>query len=434
MSLSYQGKIRRFVELIMLDGRLYFFSSFFNEKKNKNYLMMERLDPMSLQPKGEPIKLMEIEAEKRKNRGSFDITVSRDSSKVMAFANKPYQKNDSETVAVAVFDSKMQELWTRDITIPYSDKLFGVRSRKVSNNGEVYFAGRLSESKAEIKAKKKRDGNVDRSNYRYKLLAYRKNGTEEKEYDLDLGEDFISGYQYRIGPNGDILCGGFYSERKKGLKGMFTFTIDNETGDLKNKRLTPFAESFLRKMIGERRTDKGKGLSNYYLDRLIVRGDGGMVLVGEEFYTITHTRTNSQGQTSTYTTFHYLDILVVNIGPEGEVEWYKNIPKRQEGRTRDFSSYRMMIEGGKLHFLFNDHEDNIASNRQGNLRNFTGSKRGRLGMVTLDAEGKMSSTALVKSKDVGVYMMPGLSIQYSNKNMLVYAEKRKKYRFGRLTF
>ena len=214
----------------------------------------------------------------------------------------------------------------------------------------------------------------------------------------------------------------------------FTFTIENESGDLRNKRLTPFSDSFLRKMIGDRQTDKGRGLSDYYLDRLIVRGDGGMVLVGEEFYTVTRTTTNSQGLTSSYTMYYYLDILVVNVGPDGEVEWYKNIPKRQIGRTSEFSSYRMMIEGGKLHFLFNDHEDNIASNHKGKLRNFTGSKRGRLGMVTLDAAGNMTSNALVKSKEVGVYMMPGLSIQYSNKNMLIYAEKRKKYRFGRLTF
>ena len=108
--------------------------------------------------------------------------------------------------------------------------------------------------------------------------------------------------------------------------------------------------------IAEERNDNRRSaeLYNYSLDELILRSDGGAVLVAEQFYVqeeryndnpfgyggfgygyypynpYSYSRYRNNYQTDYY--YNYNDIIVVNIRPTGEIEWASRIPKKQENQ------------------------------------------------------------------------------------------------------
>ncbi|MEO0470368.1 MAG: hypothetical protein AAF206_12150 [Bacteroidota bacterium] len=429
ISLIPYGQKRDFVDLVMMQGRLYLFSTYQVPMQNEEILLMEKLDPISLTIVSEARMLEKIK--KSRNTG-FKIRVSNNEESMLIFTRTSPRGKDFESYVCRVYDEDFEEIWSEEVELPYKNRLFTIKDVRVSNQGDVFVSGRLRESAAEKRAKQK-VGSEDRSHYSYKLLSYRNQGTEAREYGLDLREDFIIGFQYELGRGNDIICGGFYAERRQEIKGVFSFSIDGESGEIRDLHQTAFSGEFIRKMIGERRERNGRGLAEYELRDIVVRSDGGLSLIGERFF-IREYCYSVGGVWFEHTDYHYLDIILVNVNPDGSVAWYENIPKRQVSGSQLYSSYQMAIGRDKLFFLFNDHIKNKSSGRARprKARNFARNEKGHLGLVSVDANGNLTKASLGNLKELGVALVPSLSTQYDHDEVLVYGRRRRKYRYGSL--
>ena len=189
----------------------------------------------------------------------------------------------------------MNVLWKKDITLPYKDELFDIETFKVDNHGNVYLLGLLYKDKR----KTKRNGEA---NYQYKVLSYTDNGSNNKEYSVSLPDRFLTDMQIGVRANKDIVCAGFYSENGKlSIRGTFFLSIDAETKEIKTKSFKEFDINFITQNMTEnqaekakKREEKGKDveLYEYDLDKLIVRSDGGAMLIGEQYFVkvITYTQ------------------------------------------------------------------------------------------------------------------------------------------------
>jgi len=198
-------------------------------------------------------------------------------------------------------------------------------------------------------------------NYTFRLFydALEKGDTALNNIEMELEEKFITDLQLAFTKKGDIIGAGFYSEEgTKSIKGSYYIKLNkNKIPERQEKRL-------------RRRSEQGKTveLYEYDLDRLILRDDGGVVLLAEQYYISTYSRSANfasdpyaNNRREVVNNYHYNDIIIVNINPDGNIEWANKIPKQQttSGDNGYYSSYQPAVIKNKIYLFYNDNPKNL---------------------------------------------------------------------------
>lgn len=428
-----------------LNNELIAFTGKADKKDDKNYLFYSRIDKNTLLETGYPEKLAEMEFKQglfRTRTGFYDHRMSPDQSKVLIYYQRPYEKGQSEKFGFKIYDADMHPLWDRDVELPYNDELFSVERIRLGNDGSVYLVGK-------VYAEKKSDVEKGTPRYRYIILEYDKNNAAPNEYAVNLDNNFITDIQISIADNKDIICAGFYSETgKSGIKGSFFLTIDAVTKKIVRQSRSEFSFDFLALGLNgseevklEKKAEKGKNteLLKYNLREIIRRDDGGAILVGEQYWVdVVTSGTSSTGAGSTVTNYyyHYNDILIINIGPDGEIEWKQKIPKRQLTRNDNgiYSSYTMKVMGDRLFFIFNDNPLNLFYT-SGVPHTFTAKKKKTLPiLVEVDKAGNVEREALFGQDETDLRIQPDNSFVTGPKEMTLLLSKKKMHQFMKVSF
>lgn len=440
LDLKYKNKTRDFERLVSVGGQLYLLTSFNNEAQKKNYLFAQTMSD-NLVPSKDLVKIGEIDTRDKFREGKFDLSISRDSSKVLIYNQWPEKKNEPARFTLRVLDNDFKEIWTKDAVLPYDSDRFGVEEYRIDNEGNVYLLG------IEYEGRKTATRRRGKPTYRYMILAYTDRGENLKEYKTDLKDKFITDLTFRTSNDGKLVCSGFYSDRGAySIKGTYFFRIDIASQEVSDVNLRAFDFEFVSDFLSERKQRRAKRaieagddsavpeLYEFSLDHLVLRSDGGAVLVAEQYYVFQEVYQDWNGRIYTNYTYNYNDIIVVNIRPDGEIEWARRIPKRQVTVNDGgyYSSYAMATTPGGFYFVFNDNPRNFDPSND-RLYNFNG--RGSIVTLTRVAQdGELSSYPLFTNRDADIITRPKICRQIGSRRMIVYGERRKSYRFGRVDF
>ena len=445
---------RNLEHIIHLNNKIFLFSSSSDNETKKNSLFVETINKRTLLSNNDIEKISEINfsGNKRRNSGDFNYEISRDSSKILIYSVLPYEKNESAKFKLLVLDNNLEKIWANNITLPYNDNLFKLEDYKISNKGNVYLVGKIYDGKKIEKKKRSKTDLEPKPNYKYKVLSYNKKESRNKEYLVEVEDYFISQMKIAIDENENIICAGFYSELSSfGLKGSYFLKIDGITQKIITKNFKDFGIDFITQNMTVRQEKKVKKraekkkkpieLYEYDLDNIILKEDGGAILIGEQFFirVVTRTTTDANGNTTTTTTYYYYynDIIVINISPKGEIEWTEKIPKRQI-TTNDggfYSSYALTEFDDKLYFIFNDNPKNLFYKGEGKIYNFNkGKKESLVVLVELNMDGEQTREALFSMKDAEVIIRPKVCEQISKNQMILFGQKKKIQRFAKVTF
>jgi hypothetical protein len=450
INLKWKRKKRQFEDILMLGGELYLFTSFNNQAKQKNFLFAQKLNKKTFQAAKELTYVAEIETQNKYNEGSFSFHISQDSSKVLVLNQIPTKNNQPEQFALHVYNNDFTLSWAKDISLPYDDDKFSIEDFKVDNQGNVYLLGVLYGDGSQ----KRRKG---LPNYQYILLAYTEMGNAKEKYPITLREKFITDLTFRPAPNGELICCGFYSEAGTySIRGTYFFKINPLTKEVSNENLKELDFDFRTEYISERKKDKldnedkKSELYQFSLDELILRNDGGALLVAEQFYIKEYRDYDNfnggigtfgqYGANTPYRTvyvYHYNDIIVINIGPDGAIEWASRIPKRQETENDGgwYSSYAMSIVGDKLNFIYNDNGKNFSSEEDDRktIYNFNG-RNSVIALSQISPDGTVTTRPLAQNREAGVITRPKVCKQIGAKEVAIFGESGRLYRFGKIVF
>jgi len=262
----------------------------------------------------------------------------------------------------------------------------------------------------------------------YWILSLQPGATAFKAHELPLGEHFGTGGYTRIdNVNNKVYFGGFYSTSRNGrFSGFIYAALNPATGVFESKRFIPFDRQLIEE-AGNRR--KGNSFDNYMVRQLIVKNDGGFVLISEvQFVTTRSTFTPGLGYYSFYSPamnssvreYHYNDIMAVAYDSNGVREWNTFIPKQQYSQEDDgvFSSYALLNTGGTLAFLFNDFDPTHS----------------RIQLATLSPEGKSEIHSLIAEGNDYPDWLPKSAKQVSGRVMIVPCFHKRQICFARVKF
>ncbi|MDH3710007.1 MAG: hypothetical protein OER04_08980 [Cyclobacteriaceae bacterium] len=440
-----------------LKGEIYLFTSQRDLVTKEKVLYADLIDRKTLKPQQKSKKLAAVSYRNRSNDGFYDYNLSRDSSKLMIFYDSPNNANMEEKFGITVLDDELNPIWDKEVSLPFKDRLYEINRYKVDNQGNAYLLGIVYKGQVRVR----RQG---RPNYEYHLLAYNK-GDTYTEYLLNLDEKFITDMQFDFTPSGDIVCAGFYSEYgTRSIRGTFYLLIDSKTKEVKKEFYQEFEADFLTDFMSERKADKGRELSQYDLNRLEIRRDGGVVLVAEQFYiqeTSDYNSLNPYGypyysryglfrypyrrygygypyyDSNSDVQYNYNDLMVININPDGSIQWARRIPKRQRSKNDGgaYSSYALSVAKGKLFFVFNDNPKNLHKQSSDlKIHNFTKGKESVVVLVSVDGKGEVKKEPLFQVRDTNTYTKPKVCEQISRDQMIIFSQRNRKTKFAKLNF
>lgn len=438
--LQYKGKNRSYHSSIYAKGNLYVFSRFYDKKADKNFLYVDRIDLSTLEAVGTPTLIAEIPAERRNNAGYFSTSFSRDSSKVMIAYDYGAARNRrderKELMAMAVYDSELNLLWEqKDIEFEFADRRFRTLTHKVDNEGNGIIIGKVynDDGRKRIRERDK-DG---KPNYRFLFRSYREEGTAVEDYIFDSEDRFITSMKVELDQNRHLACAGFYSDDRNYsiTSGIFYFHLNPVDMSRYGETFQDFDKRTLELLSRGEATKKGE-LRNWSIDKLVVRLDGGALIVAEQYYSRTVTYTDGNGVTHSYTMYYYMNILVTSIDALGEVEWVNVIPKEQISRNiTAFSSFYPIILPERVVLIFNDHEANINALPGDRIKNFTRKKnKGIVSMVSIDQDGEVSRDVLYSLEKIKKSLRTSRTRQFSRNGVMIISERKGKFQRGRLTF
>lgn len=263
------------------------------------------------------------------------------------------------------------------------------------------------------------------------LLGRKAGETSFSKAELPLEGKFATSTFMRIdNATGRIYTGGFYSEKKNGnYDGVLYAQYDMTGHSFSVQKLIPF-DADIKAATGARNTKRA--FNNYQTRQLIVKKDGGFVLISEAFYTSLQSVGSPYGLYGFYPMYygpymsrnireyHYDDILVLSYNGDGAREWNSFIRKDQYSQEDGgvFSSYALLNTGGSLGFLFNT---------------FRG-RRSALQLATVDASGQSSERTFAPEGNDSPDWLPRSGKQISAHELIVPCLRKRQICFAKIIF
>lgn len=433
--LTFKNKKRAFHSCVYMKGNLYVFSRFYDKEIDINSLYVERINLKTLKAIDEPKLIAEIPARKKGNAGYFNTNISRDSSKLFVFYDYPTPRKKAEDqdehVGISVYDADLNVIWQKEeITFDVSSKQFVQQGGLVDNDGNVIILGKAYEGTGRKIKEKNRDGDP---NYTYVFRSFRENGEEIQDYTFELDDRFITDLRIEFDQNSHLACAGFYSNNKQysTASGIFFFHL-NPIAMMKYGETEAAFNSRTLSLLSRREATKKGELYAWDINKLILRRDGGAVILAEQ----TFRRWARDNNGNYYPIYYNMNILATSLNSLGEVEWVQVIPKKQiMSRTNLASSYNYIILPNRLALIFNDHEENVNAKPGDKVKNFTGGKKkGIVSLVSIDQQGELKREVLYPFAELKKLLMPTSTEQINNSQALIMIRRFKKTQRGRLTF
>lgn len=432
--LNYEG-------LVAFQNDFIIMGSYKNKKEKTNALYYSVISENGSQ--SDWTELVSMNYLKKWKAGDFSYDLSQDSSKFMLYYNIPFENKEApEKFGFLVLDENLNEMWRKDIELSYDESLFYVKGFEVDNNGNAYILGKEYAAK-EDKVK-------GEANYKYHILSYKNEGFDYKDFEISLEDKFITDITFGFS-NKNITCAGFYSENgQSSIKGTFYILIDGESQKALKSTFKPFEEDFItqdwsEKKIAkakkkEKKKDKAIEAYSYDLRDFIIHADGGVTMLAEQYYVhvTTTTTTDANGNTRTTTTYHYYynDIIIVDIGNDGTINWASKIDKYQHS-TNDggyMSSYALLVTNDKLHVIYNMRAKLIYDKEERKELTKEEKKAYLSLFVTVDADGKIEEEILIDNRQEETFIIPKLCEEFGDNELFIFTQRgAKTKKLGTLT-
>lgn len=376
----------------------------YNKEMLKKDLYLQAINPKNGNLDGSPLKIDELQHEKKKSRGDFLIGLSKNHRYMYVFHKVSDGLNKQSELSFKVYDSTLTLAWER--SFQKMEDINGIKNVILDNEGNFYV---LNHPGIED----------DRAGPGVIVWKASANGSELKEFFLNFDNIRISDAQLALDQlNRKAVLAGFYSSaEEKASEGIVFGVLDMDKEELIFKS----SESLKNAVAGAGRgINRGGELINYYIDQLILRNDGGIVLVAESNFVTESSNYNTYYQlyTTSYT-YHYDNVLVLSVNPDGKIDWEGVIRKNQTSENDDaiYSSFVTSVYQDKIHMIFNK----------------TIRKRSDIISYSISNKGSSNEKVLLSSSEE-VLIMPQGGKQVSENELIIPCIKKNKPNFIKVTF
>jgi hypothetical protein len=399
-------------ELLVRRNDVVVFFSIFNGSLRKHGLFYIII-PHQGDP-SKPVILMDMDQIGNRARSYFRITPNDDLSG-FSVMHENQHRPDETILEIAFYDALIQPVSNTRLLLPMAADRLDISRLTHDDRHNLYIM---------LQSLQKDKKLSDPERISYKLIKIDRFSLQANELKLGSSLFFLNSMQLGFDRlNKRIKMAGFYSDKSRGpLSGAVLASIQPDSFYFDTIGFSKFDLEFAGKVQSYKSSKKEKELTDYFLGDLIIRDDGGVVLMGESNYQTNQTYVQySQGfpiyREIIY--YHYDEIIMVSVNPNGSIDWRQIIPKKQTSVTPSpYFSYVAFAAGPNLHIIFNEE----------------GRSKTNVMMYSISHTGAVNPKSLLNADAADAMIVPADARIVSPTTILIPANKRKKKGVFRLTF
>lgn len=405
------------------------------QRRNVLYAMAVKLDADGNKI-GEPIQLDTTNNISSSTSKIYSVLFSDDKQKIMLF--KISSRNERmHILSTQLFDKELNLLKKSRVGIEMPQRNDFLSEFIIDNDGDL----------ACIRA----SGTSQNDNINKVTLVTKKANEDYVRFsDLSIKGIYLDDIRIKADNlNRHYIVTSYFSKLRRGnIDGLYYYLWDKDLQKEMLNTTTAFNDEF--------RTDaKGDGnpktaFNDFFLKNIILRKDGGFIVISESAYSSTRGNTLSRwdylygspywsqldyyswnsplgyypwwrsSAFNTNLTRYYADnVTVISFDPQGKMEWSNVIRKSQyDDNTDNFIGFGMLNAGDRLHFLFNVQEkrDNILSDQ------------------SIAPNGQINRNPTFKNLDRGYSFMPRHAKQVGSRQLIIPCQYRGYTCFAKLDY
>jgi hypothetical protein len=404
------------------------------QKKNIVHLVAYKMDGQA-QQMSEPVEMDTTLVSGSNNAKIYTNIFSEDKQHLMAV--KINTRNPKTFIFTSfLFDKNLELLDRHRIPMLVQDHADYFSNFEVDNEGQLVFT-RFA-----------RLGSGDYLNH----VAFVSKGPQADTFairDIGANDRILDELKLKVDNyNKRYLLSAFYYKQRKGnIEGLFTVIWD-KTSDSKYREAVTVFNDDLRAMAKSSESNEKMAFNDYFIKKIVVKKDGGYLLVSEVEFTTTRGSSYNRGDYlygpmspvdyyspyynpySPYSPYNHYgtgqanrynaeNIMILSFDKNSNMEWSNVIPKSQfDDDGVNQISYQTMNTGGELHFLYNQFD-----------------KRTLLLMdQSISAEGKITRLPTFHNLDKGYVFLPRIGKQVSSNQIVIPCQFRNYLCFAKIDF
>lgn len=222
--------------------------------------------------------------------------------------------------------------------------------------------------------------------------------------------------------NSQLIAGGlFYKETRGWAEGYFYMRVPAGNPDAHLLTFALFDDEFVA-TLREKKVGKVKGIPEAEVQEIVLRRDGGIILLGELSKTQERQTGGLAANTRTYgaTDYYYDDVFAISVHPDGAEHWKQIMHKKQYSQDDDaaYSSYFLLKTPSALRVIFNDeakYETTVSE-------------------YVLTGNGKADRNAVMSTESQKLRLRFRDAVQVAANELIVMSESRSKLKLVRVTY
>lgn len=335
------GDSKLFRKIEFNNGKILTFWEGWNKALGQNSLVMHELGDDGTLSDDEF--LLETEPSPGQMRSAtYQVSFSPDGSKMLVITEKPFEKGSKEMMRLQVFSTEnYQSIWKQNLTLDNES------ARNPRNDISVDNAGNAHVFK---------DVKVNNKEHYYQLVtASASTSTVEL---IDLKTYFPINSKMLIDPSGNLIIAGTLAA--PGLnwnwQGVWYLKAD-ASGKIITNVTEPLGANLLRQILPEKQAvQEDAKLNDYVLKDVLLKPDGGILLLGE----YQHDIKTIVGQSTPPVYNHDLSfggVVLLSFAPDGTRTWNTFYAKKQNEYSPEenmhYGSFAYQLKNDKLYMVWN---------------------------------------------------------------------------------
>jgi hypothetical protein len=413
-----------------------FFYLFYQyQRRNIVYCMAAKIDGNG-KLSGEPVELDTTAINYFASNKLYTIINSDDKKKIMVL--KVNNRNqDNNVLTTSLFSSDLSLIHKSRITIQMPDRSDFLNEFTLDNEGGLVFA--------------RPSGTSQNDNITSLDLVTKAPTADTVAFiNIDVSKIYLDDVRIKADNiNKRYLLTSFFSTTKRGnIEGLYCMEWDKISG----RAISTVQNIFSEEMRNEARGDGNNktAYNNYYLQKILIRKDGGFVIVSESVYTSSRGIYNNRwdymygspyysmsdyywssplssyyypwgrwGNNNQVNRYYADNISIMSFDSTSTMQWNSIIHKSQYDDFSDnFIGYGTMNTGGDIHFLFNQLEKRTQL----------------LNEQVLTADGKVERSPTLRNLSKEYEFMPRYAKQIGAREIIIPCQYRNYVCFAKIEF
>lgn len=394
------------------------FIGLYTEKVKGNRLIKGQVYHPNLDSIGEKVPIDSIVGKFARATPELEVQFSQD-RKLMAIYYLEEIFDQEDILHYTICTPQLEVKDRGNVSIPTKDARSSFHDLLISNSGEVFV----------VTADFKDSGKDHATQY-----LVQRSGMQfiaDSTYAVSPGANrFLNNTQFKIdNANQTLVITGFYAEDYRQpvhAEGLYFLVLDLAKNEVKTASFQAFPTEFIAKIKGVRNPKRANKLYTFLIDDVILRQDGGALVVAESYYRTYRANAPMYDiygmpmRSETTISYHFDEIIVVSLHPDGTMHW-KNILIKSQNSTGDFGrhgSYALLNTGKYLLFLFND-DLNTRTN---------------VVQYAIDGSGTLSRDIILNSRKYDVYVLPQFGQQISARSIVMPSIRKNELRLLKVDY